>query len=143
MKISDYEKVYRLWLDTPGMCLNDVDDSRAGISRYLKRNPNTCFVAEDGSRIIGVILCGHDGRCGYIYHAAVKVSEREKGVGTALVENAMNTLEKEGVSKAALVVFTKNVIGNDFWEKRGFTARDDLVYRNKNIRELRKIDTCC
>jgi ribosomal protein S18 acetylase RimI-like enzyme len=141
MKISDYENVYRLWLDTPGMGLNDVDDSRAGVSKYLKRNPNTCFVAEDGGGIIGVILCGHDGRRGYIYHAAVKVSERKKGVGTALVENAMNALEKEGISKTALVVFTKNGIGNDFWERRGFTARNDLAYRDKSIRELRRIDT--
>ena len=53
----------------------------------------------------------------------------------------MRALEKEGINKVALVVFEKNKIGNDFWENIGFTVRDDLVYRNKNIRDMNRIDT--
>ena len=68
MKITDYNAVYDLWRKTPGMGLNDIDDSREGIDRYLKRNPRTCFVAEFDSETVGVILAGHDGRRGYIPH---------------------------------------------------------------------------
>lgn len=135
MTIEDYDSVYDLWLNTPGVGLNNLDDSREGIEKFLKRNPETCFVAEKDNKIIGVILCGHDGRRAFIYHTAVSESERRRGVGTALVDAVIDALKKEGISKAALVVFSKNELGNSFWEKRGFTAREDLVYRNKIINE--------
>ena len=141
MTIDDYEQVYTLWLNTPGMGLNNLDDSKDGVAKYLARNPSTCFVAERDNRIIGVILSGHDGRRGYIHHTAVNESEQRNSVGTALVNAAMSALEREGINKAALVVFDKNNKGNAFWEKLGFTTREDLVYRNKAITELTRIDT--
>lgn len=141
MILTDYKSVYDLWINTPGMGLNTTDDSEEGISKYLQRNPNTCFVAEKDSRIIGVIMSGHDGRRGFIHHTAVMVSERQSGIGSLLVEYAMTALKNEGINKVALVVYSKNEIGNSFWEKRGFTIREDLIYRNKNINELDQIDT--
>lgn len=141
MTIEDYDGVYELWINTPGMGLNATDDSREGINKYLKRNPTTCFVAEDNGKIIGVILSGHDGRRGYIHHTAVLPDHRNQGIARKLVDNAMNALDKEGINKVALVAFEKNEIGNGFWEKIGFTVREDLLYRNKNIHELKKIDT--
>ena len=141
MTIDDYDSIYRLWLNTPGMGLNTTDDSKAGIEKYLLRNPNTCFVAEENNEIIGVILSGHDGRRGYIHHTAVKVSQRTQGIGSSLLDRAMAALNDEGINKVALVVFKRNEIGNAFWENRGFTVRNDLVYRNKNINPLDRIDT--
>jgi len=141
MTIGDYDRVYALWLSTKGMGLNTTDDSRAGIEKYLARNPSTCFVAEEGGEIVGVILSGHDGRRGFIHHTAVKESQRNRGIGTLLVERAMRALEQEGIQKVALVVFGRNKTGNGFWEGRGFTLRDDLNYRNRAIRELTRIDT--
>ena len=140
MNIEDYEKVYDLWIHTKGMGLNTTDDSRKGIDKYLHRNPNTCFVAEDNDEIIGVIMSGHDGRRGFIHHTTVKTEYRGKGIGKKLVDSALTALEAEGIHKAALVAFEKNITGNLFWEKIGFTVRDDLVYRNKNIHELERID---
>lgn len=141
MSIADYDSVYRLWFNTPGMGLNTTDDSREGISAYLRRNPSSCFVAEDADEIVGVILAGHDWRRGFIHHAAVLTERRNGGIGTALVEQAMAALEREGIHKVALVVFSKNETGNAFWEKRGFVRRDDLIYRNRGISELIQIDT--
>ena len=54
MTIEDYDGVYNLWINTPGMGLNTVDDSREGIAKYLKRNPTTCFVAEDNGDVCRV-----------------------------------------------------------------------------------------
>ena len=85
MTISDYEKVYSLWLGTPNMGLNNLDDSKEGIAKYLSRNPNTCFVAEKNNEIVGAILAGHDGRRGLIHHTAVAESEQRQGVGEKLV----------------------------------------------------------
>lgn len=136
MTISDYEEVSNLWKNTPGMGLNNLDDSKDGINLYLKRNPNTCFVAKDEGKIIGVILSGHDGRRGFIYHAAVAVSNRRQGIGSKLVDLALTSLKKEGINKVAFVVFKNNEIGNKFWEKLGFKERKDLVYRNKVISDI-------
>ena len=136
MALEDYDGVYDLWVNTPGMGLNTADDSRDGIAKYIKRNPTTSFVAHDNGKIIGVIMAGHDGRRGYIHHTAVLPDYRRKGIAGKLVDSAMCALEKEGINKAALVVFADNKVGNDFWERMGFVSRDDLVYRNKNIHEL-------
>jgi ribosomal protein S18 acetylase RimI-like enzyme len=141
MTIGDYDGVYDLWLRTPGMGLNTTDDSREGIARYLQRNPTTSFVALDEGLIIGVIMAGHDGRRGYIHHTAVLPAYRRQGVARRLVDSAMAALETEGIHKAALVAFARNETGNAFWEGIGFTRRDDLVYRNKNIHDLQRIDT--
>lgn len=141
MQISDYDSIYNLWINTPGMGLNSVDDSKEGIEKFLKRNPATCFVAEEDSKIVGVIMAGNDGRRGYIYHTAVLPEFRGKHIAKILVENAMSALEKEGITKVALVVFEKNQNGNGFWEKIGFTVRNDLIYRNRTIAQMERIDT--
>ncbi len=141
MTIDDYEGVYDLWIHTPGMGLNTSDDSREGIEKYLKRNPTTCFVAEEQGQIIGVILSGHDGRRGYIYHTAVLTSFRYQGIAARLIDQAIQAMEQEGIRKVALVAFARNELGNGFWEHMGFTVREDLVYRNKALHELKRIDT--
>ncbi len=141
MNMDDYNELYDFWLSTPGMGLNDVDDSKEGIEKYLERNPDTCFIAIVSNKIVGVILSGHDGRRGYIYHAAVSVTCRNQGIGSALLNTALAALRHEGITKVALVVFKNNEIGNAFWEHRGFSQREDLNYRNKELTELKRIDT--
>ena len=141
MHFNDYDNVYALWLDTPGMGLNDIDDSETGIKKYLHRNPDTCFVAEKNNEIIGVILSGHDGRRGLIYHMAVKVSERNRGVGNTLLEYAIKSLKNEEISKVYIMIFKNNDVGNEFWEKRGFTIPDESIYRAREIAVIKHIDT--
>ena len=141
LHLSDYDAIYALWMSCSGMGLNDVDDSRDGIARYLRRNPTTCFVAVEGARIIGCIMAGHDGRRGYIYHTAVHPDCRKTGIGAALVNAALEALKRENISKVALVVFSRNETGNAFWERMGFTQRTDLCYRNKSLVELIRMDT--
>lgn len=141
MRIADYEAVYGLWMSCKGMGLNDVDDSREGIERFLARNPQTCFVAVQEQNIAGVILAGHDGRREYIYHTAVREEFRGRGIGRQLVEAVLSAMEREQIHKVALVVFRRNEPGNGFWERMGFSERTDLNYRNKAIAELVRIDT--
>jgi len=141
MRLSDYDDVYSLWLATPGMGLNNLDDSRDGIAKYLERNPDTCFVAEEDGIIIGVILSGHDGRRGFIHHTAVARDNQRQGIGGALVDAAMSSLKNEGINKVALVVFEQNEKGNAFWEKQGFAIRPNLIYRAKAIADIIRMDT--
>lgn len=141
MTISDYNAVYNLWTACKGMGLNNVDDTKDGVERFLTRNPETCFVAVDNDVITGAIMAGNDGRRGYIYHTAVAPSYRHNGIGTSLVNTVMTAFEKIGITKVALVVFERNKDGNAFWEAQGFTVRNDIVYRNKVITNMVRYDT--
>ena len=141
MTLADYDSVYALWMNCAGMGLNDVDDSEEGIRRFLERNPDTCFAAEEDGQKVGVILSGHDGRRGYIYHTAVAPAWRGQGIGRRLAEAALEALRDAGITKVALLVFSRNEAGNAFWEKLVFTAREDLAYRNKALVEMTRIDT--
>lgn len=141
MKITDYEKVYALWMSCKNMGFNDIDDSKEGIARFLERNPNTSFVAMENDELLGIILGGHDGRRGYIYHMSVAENHRKKGIGSSLVEKCLESFKNEKISKVALLVFKYNETGNAFWEKQGFILREDINYRNIGLRELVRIDT--
>ncbi len=141
MRIDDYDGVWDLWMSCKNMGFNDLDDSREGIARYLRRNPGTSFLAEEDGRTVGVILAGHDGRRGFIHHMAVAEDCRRRGIASALLDRALAALEAEGIHKAALLVFNRNGDGNAFWERQGFTAREDVTYRNRALTALRRIDT--
>lgn len=141
MNKEDYEKLYDLWLSCKGMGLNSIDDSREGIERFLNRNPDTCFTAEEGNRIVGAIMAGSDGRRGYIYHTAVHPDFRKRGIGSELVKSVTDELKDMGIAKTALVVFGSNISGNAFWEKQGFAERNDLIYRDKALTKMVKTNT--
>ena len=123
------------------MGLNDLDDSKEGITRFLQRNPQTCLVAVENQMIIGAILVGSDGRRAYIYHTAVHPNYRRRGIARQLVETVLTVLDDLKIHKVALVVFKRNKEGNQFWEKLGFSVREDLIYRNQARTEMTRIDT--
>ena len=135
MTMDDYNEVHALWKAAPGIGLNDIDDSKDGIAKYLARNPRTCFVAEKNGRLAGAVLSGHDGRRGTILHLAVAGDEKRQGIGTALVDAALDALRSEGIRKVWLLVMGYNAQASEFWEKQGFTLRTDIDYRNKVIIE--------
>ena len=128
MQVDDYDEVKALWMRIKGFGIRSIDDSREGVERFIKRNPTTSVVAIEEGKIVGSILCGHDGRHGCLYHVCVDPEYRKQGIGTAMVVFAMNALKKEKISKVSLIAFTQNDIGNAFWRKIGWTQRLDLNY---------------
>ncbi|MBD5534147.1 MAG: GNAT family N-acetyltransferase [Lachnospiraceae bacterium] len=128
MTIEDYEGVYALWMSIKGFAIRSIDDSKEGVARFLLRNPDTSVVAEEDGRIIGAILCGHDGRRGCLYHVCVRQECRMRGVGKAMVVYCMEKLKTEQISKVSLIAFTANDVGNAFWRRIGWTKREDLNY---------------
>jgi len=128
MTIEDYEGVYSLWMKIRGFSMKSVDDSREGVERFLRRNPNISVVAVENRQIIGAILCGHDGRRGCLYHVCVDPAYRRQGIGTRMVVFTMNALKEEEISKVSLIAFVNNDGGNAFWKKNGWTKREDLNF---------------
>ncbi|MBR3103534.1 MAG: GNAT family N-acetyltransferase [Lachnospiraceae bacterium] len=135
MVIEDYDKVKALWMTIHGFGIRSVDDSREGVARFLKRNPTSSVVAEEDGEIIGAILCGHDGRRGCLYHVCVAEGHRRRGIGKAMVVFCMNALKAEQINKVSLIAFTRNDIGNAFWNCIGWTKREDLNYYDFTLNE--------
>ena len=131
MTIDDYEEVYRLWEQTEGLSLEE-GDSRESIGIYLKRNQGLCFVAYAHDRIIGTILCGHEGRRGILRHLAVKRGNRHKGIARSLIQQALSALSKAGIKKCNTFVMDDNVEGRRFWEHMGWYVLEDN-YRTLQI----------
>lgn len=128
MTIDDYEQVYSLWKTISGFGIRSVDDSKEGIERFLNRNPGMSVVACDNGKIVGAILCGHDGRRGCLYHVCVDKDYRLQGIGKSMVVFCMEALKQEKINKVSLIAFTKNDIGNAFWKEIGWLKREDLNY---------------
>lgn len=128
MTLEDYEKVHDLWMKIKGFAIRSIDDSKEGIERFLRRNPGISVVAEEDDKIVGAILCGHDGRRGCMYHVCVDPDYRLKGIGKSMVVFAMEALKKEKINKVSLIAFTQNDVGNAFWREIGWTKREDLNY---------------
>lgn len=135
MTIEDYDQIYEIWMHIKGFGIRSIDDSKEGIARFLKRNPTTSVVAEIDRKIVGGILCGHDGRRGCFYHVCVKPEYRRQGIGKQMVIFAMEALRAEEINKVSLIAFTKNDIGNAFWNTIGWTKREDLNYYDFTLNE--------
>ncbi|MBQ4293176.1 MAG: GNAT family N-acetyltransferase [Lachnospiraceae bacterium] len=135
MKEADYDEVHHLWEGIRGLGLRSIDDSREGVCRFIKRNPTTSVVAETGGRIVGAILCGHDGRRGCFYHVCVDPAYRMRGIGRAMAVAAMKALKEERINKVSLIAFRKNEGGNAFWKSVGWTFREDLNYYDFTLNE--------
>ncbi len=136
MTKEDYEGVRALWMTIHGFAIRSIDDSKEGVDRFIDRNPQTSVVAvSDKGEIVGAILCGHDGRRGCLYHVCVREDFRRKGIGKEMVVFCMNALKAEGINKVSLIAFTKNDIGNAFWNCIGWTKRLDLNYYDFTLNE--------
>lgn len=133
MTIDDYEALFAMWTSTPNMGLRSLDDSKEGISFFLRRNPNTNFVAYEDGKPVGAILTGHDGRRGYIYHTVVLPEYRGRGIASDLVEAAVEALQKEGITRVCLNVMETNEQGKKFWTDKGWEKKDFLGFYSKAI----------
>lgn len=135
MTIEDYDAVYELWMSIHGFGIRSIDDSREGVARFLARNPSTSVVAIAQGKVVGAILCGHDGRRGCLYHVCVHENYRKHGIGKAMAVACMRALQAEHINKVNLIAFKSNEIGNQFWKGEEWTFRNDLNYYDFTLNE--------
>lgn len=130
MTLEDYSEVFALWQKTPGLGLTS-SDSKEEIEKFLIRNPGFSFVARDGTRLAGAALCGHDGRRGYLHHMAVDPDYRKLGIGKRMTDCCFERLQKAGIPKVHLFVYSDNQTGLTFWKATGWIERVELLLFSK------------
>lgn len=129
---EDYEAVIALLSQTARSGLRSQEDSPEGFTRFLNRNPDTCFIAEEKD-LVGVLVAGHDGRRGHVYHVAVKDPSRAKAITRAMLEKLYAIMKRKGIQKVGLLVDSENDLGAAFWTSNGWTKREDLMYFNRVV----------
>lgn len=125
MTMDDYDAVIELMGNTPGISLRDAD-SREATARYLQRNPDMSFVAESDGALCACVMCGHDGRRGYLQHLLVLPQFRRQGIAQALVERCLAVLEQQGIRKCHLDVLKTNDAAARYWQGQGWQLRTDI-----------------
>ena len=117
--ITDYDAALELWQRVEGLEIAEGDD-RESVVHFLARNPGLSRVATEGSAIVGVVLCGHDGRRGYIYHLAVDPAHQARGLGKRLTDECLDGLRRAGLKRALILVANDNPRGRKFWRRHGW-----------------------
>ena len=117
--IDDYDAAIQLWQRVQGIEIAEGDD-REGVVQFLARNPGLSKVAADGSAIIAVALCGHDGRRGHVYHLAVDPAYQGRGLGQRLLDECLEGLRGTGVQRVIIMVAEDNPRGREFWKRCGW-----------------------
>ena len=117
--ISDYDGALQVWQRVEGLEIAEGDD-REGVAQFLARNSGLSRVAVDGSAIVGVALCGHDGRRGHIYHLAVDPTYQGRGLGKRLLDECLDGLRRAGVQRVIILVADDNQRGAEFWKRCGW-----------------------
>lgn len=138
MTIVDYPQIIELWASTEGLTLRDAD-SKSNIDSYLKRNPGLSFVAKEQGQIVAAVLAGTDGRRGYLQHLCVAKAQRSKGVGQTLVNRVIEALQLINISKTHLFVHNTNDYAQEFYQKSGWVARDEVCMFSFNSLDNREI----
>lgn len=131
-RIEAYDEVLSLWKTFDSIELSCAD-SKDNIRRYLENNQGTSFVAYVSGVLVGAILCGHDGRRGYLYHVAVRRDYQGQGIGSALVAKCLSMLESIGIQRCHVFVFSKEIESKRFWKKLGFVPRTDICLMSKDM----------
>ncbi len=132
MTIADYDDARALWERSEGVGLSAAD-ARENISAFLSRNAGLSFVALEGGKLVGAVLCGSDGRRGFLYHLAVDTRARGKGVGRLLVTSCLSRLHQRGMRKCHIFVMAGNLEGQKFWQRIGWVERGDLVVMSRDV----------
>ena len=130
---ADYEPVFALWKSIEKGVHTGRSDTPAEIEKKLKRDPDLFLIAEAEGAIIGSVIGGYDGRRGLVYHLAVDLAFRNKGIGSQLMDELESRLRAKGCLKCYLLVTTDNSEVETYYQKRGWQHMDSVRLYGKEL----------
>ena len=96
--------------------------------------PGLWFIAESKGEIVGCVLCPNYEDEGWVRQLAVARDWRRRGLGTALLRQAMSEFSRRGRREIGLVVDSWNRTGaKDLYERAGMTVAREHVRYEKTL----------
>ncbi len=130
---EDYPPVLELWKHAgPGIHVRRSDEPEE-IQKKLQHDPDLFLVAELDGRIVGSVIGGFDGRRGLIYHLAVDLNERQRGIGGKLMDEVEKRLKVKGCIRCYLMVAADNDNAIHFYESRGWEYMNGIETYAKDL----------
>lgn len=97
--------------------------------------PGLWFIAESSGEIVGCVLCPNYEDEGWVRQLAVARGWRRRGLGTALLRQAMVELHRRGRREIGLVVDSWNRTGaKELYERAGMTVAREHTRYEKSLR---------
>ena len=125
--------ILNLWREvevTPG-----INDDIEELRRLVQENGDLFLVAEDDSRLVGIVIAGWDGWRGNIYRLAVLPEYRRQGIGKALIQEVERRLLARGTRKISILVEHEDTLAMSFWD-----SLNDIGYE-RDPRMVRYVKT--
>lgn len=100
---------------------------------YIDNPDKTVFFAYSGAECVGQIILKKDwNRYAFIEDICVVKSARRQGIGTALIQKAVEWAKNSGLKGLALETQDNNLLACRFYVKCGFVIGgvDTMLYRN-------------
>jgi len=120
-RVTDLDAALEFWSGIGGLGLNESDTDEA-LERFLRRNPGLSAVAAaPEGRMVGTVLCGHDGRRGTLHHLVVAEPYRGQGVAKRLIEHSLERLRQARIPRCNLFLWDDNEAGAAFWLHHGWS----------------------
>jgi ribosomal protein S18 acetylase RimI-like enzyme len=98
------------------------------LGRQLERPEEIVLVAERSGEVVGYVYAGVEGSdymalrgpAGVLYDLIVDPAHRRQGVGSMLLDGALEALAASGVPRVVLSTAERNVIAQQMFERAGF-----------------------
>ena len=116
-KSGENKRLYRLWIRNSYNGFADVV--------YVARWGGNCESA------VGLVACVMEKDIGHIQLAGVHHTHHQKGVGTGLVQTALDWAKSCGAQKMQVVTQARNVPAQRLYQQMGFFTRSMTLYYHK------------
>jgi N-acetylglutamate synthase len=130
---SDLDEVIKLWSRIEELSFPVTFDTEERLTKFLLRNTGLSTIIKSNEKIVGALLCGHDGRRGFFYHTGVDNAYRKQGLATKMIERSFKMLRKEGIDNCFLFTNDFNKDAQKFWKARGFEFAPHVMYHSRSI----------
>jgi len=106
--------------------------TKRDIERCWQFEPNGCFIAEVQNKPVGQVFSICYGKMGWIGLLIVNLEQRGKGVGTVLMQTAIDYLQKAGAETIRLEAAEKAV---PLYKRLGFREEFDSLRLSKQLKQ--------
>ena len=121
------------WKQLKGESAQLSPRTRANVLALIRKDPEGCFVAEDGGRVVGDIFSRTWGRVGWFGTFAVLPEYQGRGIGKQLIAASLDYLRQGPGRVIGLETMPESPYNLGLYLRLGFQARFPTLLLNKTL----------